>query len=692
MKKYVLVILCIMAAMTATFAQQANCNATFTPFVINNTVAITNLSQAGIINYGDGSALVLVNVPATLGATPNHIYQQIGTYNICFQDSTQSCPPVCHTINITDTIPACLFGLGYDVQASTATFNYSSILVRDVYLNFGDGTPLVFFPNGATIQHTYSTPATYSVCILDSICPPTCINIVTYMDTIPTCNLGFTQTTQGNTTTFTNTSTSASNAILNFGDGTSAYFQNGSYVIHTYTNPATYTACMTDSLNICPMYCSNVAIQTDSTNCNLHYNYTLQNNTVSFTNTSTNGRRNIIYFGDGNVATIYPSQTITHTYANTGIYTACISDSMGLCPAYCQSFYIQNNDTCDMHFTYIVQGNQVTFTNTSTHSVGGILSGIGINTYIQAGQSITRTFSEGLHQVCLYDSTRHCPEYCDTFRIYPPVSPCGNIQAHLNITAQGLTVTANASVTGLANGTRIYTNIFDNTGNSLTSFTNVSNGLQIGYTQTYPSSGTYTICASITATATSCRDSICQTITINNQQCVADFSYIKNGNTVQLQASNATPWITDAQWSFGDGTISTDLNPTHTFSDTGYFQICLNASNVSPCPSAQQGCQDSICKYIHICTNMTATESQAKLNNQVTLFPNPSSNTAVTVRLDNITAQEVKVYNALGQTLIHKNTNNDTNILLDTSSFAAGMYSVEINTDKGKVIKKLVVQ
>ena len=583
------------------------------------------------------------------------------------------------------------------VQDNTA---YISNMPSSGQLSFGTGISVAVGAGGHT-NYTYPTAGVYDICFQDSaqLCPPRC-QTITIADSIPPCNLNFTYAIQGNTAYFTNTSNIPNSTILNFGDGTNSVFPAGSTIYHTYSNASNYIVCLTDSLQICPMFCQSIPVQVDSANCNYSFSYAAQSNTISFTNTSVgmpHASYAVIAFGDGSLSVFYGGNTVSHTYAPNAYYTVCINDSLGQCPAHCSTIYVTLADTCDLRFTQIVQGNTVTFTNTATYSAGGILGVNGVNTYLAAGQSITRTFTEGSYQACLWDSTGNCSEYCKTFSI-APANNCTGLQAHLNITTQGLTATANASVTGLANGMPINVRIAVNNGNVLQSSTSVSSGLQIGYTNTFAQAGTYRICAFVRLPDGSCQDSICQNVTVGAQQCVADFYYnhdstSQTSHTVYFQSLDATPWITNAHWDFGDGTVSNDLNPTHTFQDSGYYRVCLVATNTSPCPSVQQNCRDSICKYIHFCHNLTATSAQTALANRVTIFPNPSTNhNIVTVRLDNLTAQQITVYNTLGQTLIQQRTNSDNTIPLDTTSFAAGLYSVELQTDKGKVVKKMVLQ
>lgn len=59
---------------------------------------------------------------------------------------------------------------------------------------------------------------------------------------------------------------------------------------------------------------------------------------------------------------------------------------------------------------------------------------------------------------------------------------------------------------------------------------------------------------------------------------VAYFGYSKEGRTITFNnLSYNAP--TSFQWGFGDGTSSTEKNPTHTYNEDGFFEVTLIASN-----------------------------------------------------------------------------------------------------------------
>ena len=200
------------------------------------------------------------------------------------------------------------------------------------------GTNLPFAPGQAWVV-VYGEDGYYDVCMHDALdaCPPVCHNIYFGQDSIPPCNLTFTDMQQGNTVYFTNTS--AAVAALSFGDNTAQhYFYPNQTIAHTYTTSGYYTACINDSLGVCPPVCDSFYIA-PSYSCNLSFTYTQQDNIVYFTNTSA-----LSYYLDFTDSTglrlVYPNQTIAHTYATSGNYTVCMYDSAGVCPSLCDSITV----------------------------------------------------------------------------------------------------------------------------------------------------------------------------------------------------------------------------------------------------------------------------------------------------------------------------------------------------------------
>ena len=74
------------------------------------------------------------------------------------------------------------------------------------------------------------------------------------------------------------------------------------------------------------------------------------------------------------------------------------------------------------------------------------------------------------------------------------------------------------------------------------------------------------------------------TILFAQAQCQADFSYMQNGPTTiftdlsTINSGWSTNYSVTWEWDFGDGTISTQQNPVHTYANNGLYTPCLTVT------------------------------------------------------------------------------------------------------------------
>src|SRR5690606_32357913 len=94
-------------------------------------------------------------------------------------------------------------------------------------------------------------------------------------------------------------------------------------------------------------------------------------------------------------------------------------------------------------------------------------------------------------------------------------------------------------------------------------------------THTYAAPGYYTVCQTAMDNCTS--TTTCKTIGVCLDTAIANFSYSDTLNTITLTSTsqNANTYL----WDFGDGNLSTNLNPTHTYQQYGTYTVCLTVSN-----------------------------------------------------------------------------------------------------------------
>lgn len=108
---------------------------------------------------------------------------------------------------------------------------------------------------------------------------------------------------------------------------------------------------------------------------------------------------------------------------------------------------------------------------------------------------------------------------------------------------------------------------------------------ELNPTKLYTTPGTYTV--RLTNRYADCEGTTTRTITITNPPAVDFTSNSTSGcqtpHAVQFQsqAPGATSW----RWDFGDGTISTEQNPSHTYTDFGSYNVRLSTVTADSCPA-----------------------------------------------------------------------------------------------------------
>lgn len=134
--------------------------------------------------------------------------------------------------------------------------------------------------------------------------------------------------------------------------------------------------------------------------------------------------------------------------------------------------------------------------------------------------------------------------------------------------------------------------------------------------------------------------------------------------------------ITEVFWDFGDGNTSTALNPTHTYSGSGDYDVVLTATN--PCGT------DTAIQTL----NIIGTHSNAEHLMKLQIFPNPAQDRFF-VR-PAVLGGSLKVYDAMGRVVLEKQSiRADSGVRIN--SLPNGMYYVHIYTAEEKIVKPLVV-
>lgn len=142
----------------------------------------------------------------------------------------------------------------------------------------------------------------------------------------------------------------------------------------------------------------------------------------------------------------------------------------------------------------------------------------------------------------------------------------------------------------------------------------------------------------------------------------ANFTFAQN--EAEVTFSNTSTQANSYAWNFGDGLNAADLNPIHTYTAPGSYQVSLVASN---------GCGRADTAFSEVTISTTSIKESAQTVNW-RVFPNPS-NRDVMIQAEEATTFRIEVYGPDGKLVKQRNETGKL-IRLDFSDLPAGIYQV----------------
>lgn len=696
---------------TITVQNPCNLQANFTwnastanPLMIEFHNQSTPLSSTDSIywSFGDGSSSTAVS--------PNHTYNQPGTYNVCLvvrKTITPGSAPcvreICKTITV--QAPPCNLVVDFSWNAAASNplliefHNLSTPLssTDSIKWSFGDGT----YSTAVSPNHVYSQPGTYTVCLVvrkaNTAGTAPCVREICKTITVqaPPCNLQVNFTWNPSTANplmieFHNQSTPldpTDSIYWSFGDGSYSTAVNPN---HTYNQPGTYNVCLiVKKSNTCVReMCKTITVQAPP--CNLQVYFTWNASTanplmIEFHNQTTplNPTDSVYWtFGDGSSSTaVNPN----HTYNQPGTYHVCLivrrATATGTTPCvreYCKDVVVQA-PPCNIQVAFSWQTDpqnfrKVIFTNlTVTPTPNAVATWtFGDGTSATSWNAVHEYAQPGRYLVCLkvqYSNT--CIRtYCDSVTIAAPMPPCNQL--------------SNFGFEKFANDNQKYkfTPAYINTTLQYTwTFGDGTGSHDIIATHRYAQPGTYTVCLTVW-NGPNCASTTCKTITVQ-QQIYCDsvhvsYTYQRTTaypNKLYFFANSNMP-ILDQVWTITripatstSGTVTLHQNnPTYIFPDTGSYRVCLKAITAG-------GCVKEYCSIIRIeLVQSNICELQA--------FPNPTTS-AVNVNVF-LTAPEMihaYIYNSANVLVKEKHQQGVTGgnlVTIPVQDLVAGLYNMKI--------------
>ena len=201
-------------------------------------------------------------------------------------------------------------------------------------------------------------------------------------------------------------------------------------------------------------------------------------------------------------------------------------------------------------------------------------------------------------------------------------APC-NVQANFFTSTNSMfpnDIGFNNTTTGFTNDMQFRWDFGDGTStNSINHYSTV---------HTYQQPGTYLACLSVSRDS-ACSSDTCKVVVIqgpNSCNLVANFSSNADSSDSQLIyfTNTSTPQSNSAdsvQWSFGDGTISTENNPSHLYNQPGVYRVCLYINRLN----GTSICRSEYCSNVIIDTPQNACNLTASFTYQLSPITVPFS-------------------------------------------------------------------
>ena len=200
---------------------------------------------------------------------------------------------------------------------------------------------------------------------------------------------------------------------------------------------------------------------------------------------------------------------------------------------------------------------------------------------------------------------------------------------------------------------------------------------EITQTISVTESGTYSVTVTNPSSGCTVTDNI--TVTVNYTP-VSGFTYTADGLTV-IFTNTSTDGATYS-WSFGDGTTSTEEDPSHTYGADGTYTVTLTVTN--SCGSA----------FYSFVIEVETAVNDVDLANAVSVYPNPTSTIAtIDAQLIFVSDISLQLVNTLGEVVwsAEAGSVNSIHYEINVSGFADGVYQLNIMSNDKFATKSIVI-
>lgn len=160
---------------------------------------------------------------------------------------------------------------------------------------------------------------------------------------------------------------------------------------------------------------------------------------------------------------------------------------------------------------------------------------------------------------------------------------------------------------------------------------------------------------------------------------VASYTNSSVGLAVNYADASTTLGTVSYLWDFGDGNTSTMQNPSHTYATGGAYTVCLTVTD--DCGS------DNTCSTVNV-SNLGIEENQFDL---ISIFPVPANDNLIIGNLKTNQDYVIELVNALGQVVSVHTVRESSELNIELSSLAHGVYQVRITSNDEVGIKPILI-
>lgn len=535
-------------------------------------------------NFGDGTSSVIEN--------PSHTYANPGTYTVSLiVGSIRGCYDTTSMVVTVNPDPGASFTFNNGCQLSPISFidnsNVNQGNINQWNWSFGDGT-LSSLQNPS---HGYLNPGTYTVQLSVTTnfgCTSSQTQTISIFEN-PNSLFSISQTNPcALTVSYNNLSTSSQSTVLQYqwslGNGGFSSLQNPSA---TFTNYGNYNVQL-------------VAIDNNGCSDTAQLPLTIQpypiasfnassvcaNAATSFTNSSSVATGSVVsyqwQFGDGTSSNLFQS---SHQYNGAGNYLVSlnVTSNYGCTNSTSQMVSVYPMPVAAFVSSHVCLGNNVTYTNTSTVSLGSITNyvwdfnsdGNPDNTSINP-TNLFNTVGNYTTQLMAITNYNCATTYTALVKIFP----LPNVLFTANTVCEG-SIMSFTNQSTVASGQITGYNWSFGDATSSSSVFNPSHG--------YTGSGTFNVTLSA-VTNNNCTNTFTNTVIVNpkpNPNFLSTITCHNQATQFNNQSSIISGTITKYRWDFDNNGIVDDstANPSYVYPNAGTLQSRLQAISNNNCSS-----------------------------------------------------------------------------------------------------------